>query len=161
LVSTVEDFGIKGELPSHPELLDWLAVEFMDNGWSMKKLLRHLVLSATYRQSSRLTPALREKDPHNRLYARGPRLRMEAEMTRDMALAAAALLSLKQSGPPGRPYQPDGLWNRIGGMRVEYVVSPAEDRHRRGIYVVWKRSVPYASFVTFDATARYACTVKR
>jgi hypothetical protein len=161
LVSTVEDFGIKGEPPTHPELLDWLAVEFMENGWSMKKLLRQIVLSATYRQSSKLTPRLREKDDQNRLYARGPRFRMDAEMIRDNALTAAGLLSLKQFGPPVRPYQPDGLWNRIGGTRVEYVVSPGEDRYRRGIYVVWKRSVPYASFVNFDATARYACTVKR
>jgi mono/diheme cytochrome c family protein len=161
LVSTVEDFGIKGEPPSHPELLDWLAVEFMDKGWSMKKLLKTIVLSSTYRQSSRMTPLLRAKDDQNRLYARGPRFRMDAEMIRDNALAAAGLLSLKQFGPPIRPFQPDGLWNRIGGTRVEYVMSSDDERHRRGIYVVWKRSVPYPSFVNFDATARYACTVKR
>ena len=161
IVATIEDFGIKGEAPTHPELLDWLAVEFMDSGWSMKKTLRHILLSATYRQSSNLTPLLREKDDQNRLYGRGPRLRLDAEMIRDNALAAAGLLSRKQFGPPVRPYQPDGLWTRIGGERVEYVVSPGEDRHRRGLYVVWKRSVPYPSFVNFDATSRYACTVKR
>jgi hypothetical protein len=161
IVSTVEDFGIKGEAPTHPELLDWLAVEFMDNGWSMKKILKHIVLSATYRQSSKLTAALRERDDQNRLYARGPRFRMDAEMIRDNALSAAGLLSLKSFGPPVRPYQPEGLWQRIGGVRVEYVMSPGEDRYRRGVYVVWKRSVPYPSFVNFDATNRYACTVKR
>src|SRR5581483_3909692 len=157
IVSTVEDFGIKGEAPTHPELLDWLALEFMGSAdavagnppsaipnpkgspWSMKHILREIVLSATYRQASKLTPELREKDPQNKLYGRGPRFRMDAEMIRDNALAAAGLLSLKQFGPPIRPYQPDGLWNRIGGMRVEYVVSPEGDRYRRGIYVVWKR----------------------
>jgi mono/diheme cytochrome c family protein len=161
LVGTLEDFGVKGEPPSHPELLDWLAVELMDNGWSMKKLLRHIVLSATYQQSARLTPELRAKDDQNRLLARGPRFRMDAEMIRDNALAVSGLLSRKQAGPPVRPYQPEGLWNRIGGVKVAYVMSPGADRYRRGVYVVWKRSVPYPSFVNFDATARYMCTVKR
>ncbi len=161
IVGTDEDFGIKGEPPTHPELLDWLAVAFRDDGWSMKRLLRTLVLSATYRQSSRLTPELRERDDQNRLYARMPRLRLDAEMIRDNALTAADLLSRKQFGPPIRPYQPEGLWNKIGGERIEYVVSPGADRHRRGLYVVWKRSAPYPSFVSFDATARLACTVRR
>jgi hypothetical protein len=161
IVSTVEDFGIKGEPPTHPELLDWLAVDFMDNGWSMKKVLKQIVMSATYRQSARLTAELRACDDQNKLHARGPRFRMDAEMIRDNALAAAGLLSKKQFGPPVRPYQPEGLWNKIGGDRVEYVVSPGEDRQRRGIYVVWKRGAPYPSFVSFDATARLACTVKR
>jgi hypothetical protein len=160
LVSTPEDFGAKGEPPTHPELLDWLAVEFMD-GWSQKHLLRTIVTSATYRQSSRLTPALLARDPSNRLLARGPRFRMEAEMIRDNALAAAGLLSRKSFGPPVRPYQPEGLWTKLGGDPVEYVVSPGEDRYRRGVYVVWKRASPYPSFVHFDATARLACTVKR
>jgi mono/diheme cytochrome c family protein len=162
LVSTVEDFGIKGEPPTHPELLDWLAVEFMDNGWSVKKLLRTMVTSATYRQSAKLTPELLARDDQNRLLARGSRFRMDAEMIRDNALAAAGLLSLKQGGPPVRPYQPEGLWNnKVGGERIEYIVSPGEDRYRRGIYVVWKRTSLYPSFVNFDATARLACTVKR
>jgi hypothetical protein len=161
LVSTVEDFGVKGELPTHPELLDWLAVEFMDNGWSMKRLLRTVVLSATYRQSSRLTPALRGRDNQNLLLARGPRVRLDAETIRDNALAASGLLSHKAFGPPIRPYQPEGLWLKIGGAKVEYRISPGEDRYRRGLYVVWKRGAPYPSFVNFDATARLACTVKR
>jgi hypothetical protein len=120
-----------------------------------------IVTSATYRQSSRVTPALLARDDQNRLYARGPRFRLDAETIRDNALAAAGLLSRKQGGPPVRPYQPDGLWTKIGGDRVDYVVSPGEERHRRGVYVVWKRAAPYPSFMNFDASARLACTVKR
>jgi hypothetical protein len=161
IVSTVEDFGVKGEPPTHPELLDWLAVDFMDGGWSVKKLLRTMVTSATYRQSSRLTPELRPRDAPNKLYARGPRFRMDAEMIRDNALSIAGLISLKQGGPPIRPYQPEGVWAKVGGAKVEYRVSPGAERYRRGIYVVWKRGSPYPSFVNFDATARLACTVKR
>jgi hypothetical protein len=161
IVPTVEDFGIKGEQPTHPELLNWLAVEFVENGWSMKKLLKTIVLSATYQQSSRVTPELLEKDDLNRLLARGPRLRMDAEMIRDNALAISGLLSLKQFGPPIRPYQPDGIWNKVGGTAYQYEVSPGSEQHRRGIYVVLKRGAPYPSFSNFDATARLACTVKR
>jgi hypothetical protein len=166
IVETVEDFGIKGQPPTHPELLDWLAVEFMtpaggQRGWSMKRLLREIVASATYRQSSKLTPALLERDDQNKLYARGPRLRMDAEMIRDNALAIAGLLSKKQFGPPVRPYQPEGVWLKVGGARLEYEMSPGEDRYRRGIYVVLKRGAPYPSFVNFDASARLACTAKR
>jgi hypothetical protein len=161
IVPTVEDFGIKGEQPTHPELLNWLAVEFVENGWSMKKLLKKIVLSATYQQSSRVTPELLEKDDLNRLLARGPRLRMDAEMIRDNALAISGLLSLKQFGPPIRPYQPDGIWNKVGGTAYQYEVSPGSEQHRRGIYVVLKRGTPYPSFSNFDATARLACTVKR
>ena len=162
IVGTLEDFGIKGEPPTHPELLDWLAVEFMAHGWSMKHMHRLIVLSATYRQSSRVTPQLLARDDQNRLYARGPRFRLDAETIRDNALAIAGLLSLKQGGPPVRPYQPPGLWeSKVGGDRVTYEVSEGEDAWRRGIYTVWKRSSPYPSFVNFDATARTACTVRR
>lgn len=161
LVTTPEDFGIKGELPTHPELLDWLACEFMDNGWSMKKLLKTIVMSATYRQSSRVTPELFARDDQNLLYARGPRHRLEAEMIRDNALAIAGLLSLKQGGAPIKPYQPDGLWVKVGGQRYDYEVSPGEEKYRRGLYVVIKRGAPYPSFVNFDANARLACRVKR
>lgn len=161
LVSTVEDFGIKGEAPTHPELLDWLAVEFMENGWAMKHVLRTIVLSNAYQQSSRVTPELYARDDRNRLIARGARFRLDAERIRDNALAAAGLISLKQSGPPIRPYQPDGLWTKVGGEKVEYIVSPGEEKHRRGIYVVWKRGSPYPSFINFDAGSRLACTVKR
>jgi hypothetical protein len=166
IVETVEDFGIKGQPPTHPELLDWLAVEFMtpadgSPGWSMKKTLRTIVTSATYRQSSRITRELWAYDDRNFLYARGPRSRMDAETVRDNALSVSGLLSKKQFGPPIRPFQPDGVWVKVGGAKAEYEVSSAEDRYRRGIYVVLKRGAPYPSFVNFDASARLACTAKR
>ena len=172
LVPTVFDFGRKGKPPTHPELLDWLAVELMEPSiasegrtppapWSMKHVLRLIVLSSTYRQSSKLTPEAAERDDRNLLYARGPRLRLDAEAIRDNALAIAGLLSKKQFGPPIKPPQPDGLWTKVGGERYEYVVSPGEDKYRRGLYVVWKRGSPYPSFINFDASQRTACTVKR
>ncbi|HEV7401494.1 MAG TPA: DUF1553 domain-containing protein [Chthoniobacteraceae bacterium] len=161
LVGTPEDFGIKGEPPTHPELLDWLAVDFMESGWSMKAVLRRIVTSATYRQSSRITPELLARDDQNKLLARGPRVRLEAEAIRDNALAIAGLLSLKRGGPPIRPPQPDGLWDKVGGEKYDYVVSAGEEKFRRGLYVVLKRSAPYPSFVNFDAGARMACTVRR
>ncbi len=161
IVATVEDFGLRGEPPSHPDLLDWLAVELVESGWSMKHVLRQIVMSATYRQSSKRSPEMQSRDDQNLLVARGPRFRMDAEMIRDNALAAAGLLSRKQHGPPIRPYQPTGFWVKVGGDPLDYIVSPIEDRYRRGVYVVWKRGTPYPSFVNFDATARLACTVKR
>ena len=160
IVSTVEDFGIKGELPTHPELLDWLAIEFMEHGWSTKRLLKTIVMSATYCQSSRLLPELLAKDDRNLLLAHGPRFRMDAEMIRDNALSIAGLLSHQRGGPSIRPYQPDGLWVKVGGTKVEYVVSSGEARYRRGVYVVWKRGRRYPSFVNFDASARLACKLK-
>jgi mono/diheme cytochrome c family protein len=161
IVSTPEDFGIKGEPPSHPELLDWLAVELMDRGWSQKKLLRLIVTSATYRQNSRVSPEMLERDPRNHLLARGPRFRLSAEAVRDNALAIAGLLDLKQFGPPIHPPQPDGLWAKVGGQQYDYVVSPGSEQYRRGIYVVLKRGSPYPSFVNFDASSRPACRVRR
>jgi mono/diheme cytochrome c family protein len=165
LVTTPEDFGVKGEPPTHPELLDWLAVEFMEptgaKPWSVKRLLRTVVLSSAYRQSSRLTPELRAKDPENRLLARGARFRLDAEGIRDNALSIAGLLSTKLGGAPVRPPQPEGLWVKVGGERYDYVVSPGEDKYRRGLYVVWKRAAPYPSFVAFDAPGRVACRVSR
>ncbi|MCD6050121.1 MAG: Planctomycete cytochrome, partial [Verrucomicrobia bacterium] len=161
LVATAEDFGIKGEVPTHPELLDWLAVEFMDKGWSMKQTLKTMVMSATYRQASRVSTELLALDDQNKLYARGPRFRMDAEMIRDNALAMAGLINLEQGGPPIKPYQPEGLWRKVGGQQYDYVVSPGEEKYRRGVYVVWKRGAPYPSFTTFDASGRMACTVKR
>lgn len=161
LVATPEDFGIKGENPTHPELLDWLACEFMDGGWSQKKLLKTIVTSATYRQSSRVTSELIRKDDRNRLYARGPRHRLEAELIRDNALAIAGLLNSQLGGPPIKPYQPDGLWVKVGGQRYDYEVSPGAEKHRRGLYVVWKRAAPFPSFVSFDANNRMTCRVQR
>jgi len=161
LVATPEDFGLKGEAPSHPELLDWLAVEFHDNGGSIKHLLKTIVMSATYRQSSAVRTELHEQDDRNRLLARGARFRMDAETIRDNALAVAGLINLKQGGPPIKPYQPDGLWVKVGGQRYDYEVSPGEDRFRRGLYVVCKRGSPYPSFVNFDANNRMSCRVNR
>ena len=161
LVTTPEDFGIKGDPPTDLRLLDWLACEFMDNGWSMKKVLKTIVTSATYRQSSKATPELLACDDQNLLYARGPRYRLDAETIRDNALAIAGLLNLKQGGQPIKPYQPDGLWVKVGGQRYDYEVSPGDEKYRRGLYVVWKRGAPYPSFVNFDANARMACRVRR
>jgi hypothetical protein len=161
LVSTPEDFGIKGQPPTHPELLNWLAVEYRENGWSQKKLLKLILTSETYRQQSKVTPQLRDRDPQNRLLTRGPSFRLSAEGIRDNALAIAGLLDKKQFGPPIYPPQPDGLWNKVGGEKYEYTVSPGSEQHRRGIYVVLKRMSPNPSMITFDATARLSCRVKR
>lgn len=161
IVTTPEDFGVRGERPTHPELLDWLAVEFMETGWSQKQLLRLIVTSSTYRRSSRETPESLERDPRNLLLARGSRFRLSAEGIRDNALAVSGLLNLKQFGPPIRPPQPAGLWDKQGGQKYDYIVSPGDEQYRRGIYVVLKRTAPYPSFINFDSTARLACRVKR
>jgi len=162
IVKTLEDFGFQGDAPTHMELLNWLAAEFMEHGWSMKHMLKLMVMSNTYRQSSNVSPELLARDAFNQLHGRGPRFRMDAEMIRDNALAIAGLLSLKQGGPPVRPYQPRGLWdNKVGGAYLTYEVSAGGDAYRRGIYTVVKRTVPYPSFTTFDASARTACTIRR
>ena len=161
LVATPEDFGIKGDLSTHPELLDWLAVEFVENGWSTKQLLKTIVMSATYQQSSAVTQVASERDAPNQLLARGARLRMDAERIRDNALSISGLLSLKQFGPPIRPYQPDGIWSKVGGTAYKYEVSPGSEQYRRGVYVVIRRGTPYPSFVNFDASARLTCTIER
>lgn len=161
LVRTPEDFGIKGDRPTHSKLLDWLAVEFVDSGWSMKHILKTIVLSATYQQSSQLTDELIETDDRNLTLARGPRVRMDAEMVRDNALAVSGLISLKQAGPPIKPFQPANLWTKVGGQNYPYVVSPGDEKFRRGVYVVIKRGSPYPSFMNFDGSPRFACTVQR
>jgi hypothetical protein len=161
LVRTPEDFGIKGEPPTHPELLDWLACELMENGWSMKRLLRAIVTSQTYKQSSEMTPALRERDDRNLLLARGPRFRLDAELIRDNALAIAGLLNTRLGGEPIRPPQPKGLWTKVGGKAYDYQTSPGTEQYRRGLFVVIKRGSPYPSLVNFDANARMTCRVKR
>jgi mono/diheme cytochrome c family protein len=160
LVLTSEDFGSQGERPSHPELLDWLAVELMENGWSQKKVLRQIVTSATYRQSSRATAAQLASDPDNRLLARGPRFRVEAEMVRDLALSASGLLSAKVGGPSVYPVQPEGVWNNPYS-KVKWETSAGEDRYRRSLYTFIRRTSPYPSLVTFDAPSREFCTVRR
>lgn len=161
LVESVEDFGSAGQRPSHPELLDWLAVRFSTTlGWSQKKLLREITLSATYRQDAAITATLLEKDPGNRLLARGPRTRLSAEMVRDQALAVSGLLSAKIGGPPVMPPQPEGIWRTVynGG---KWVTSPGEDKHRRALYTFIRRTSGYPSFLTFDAPSREVCAVRR
>lgn len=160
IVETLEEFGSQGDLPTHPELLDWLAVAFMEQGWSMKDLARKIVLSATYRQDARITPALREQDPYNRLLARGPRFRLEAEMLRDQALAAAGLLSDTMYGPSVMPYQPEGIWQIVYSSE-QWETSEGDDRYRRGLYTYWRRTSPYPSFTTFDAPSREVCEIRR
>jgi hypothetical protein len=159
LVRTSEDFGSQGEMPSHPELLDWLASEFMRSGWDVQHMLRLMLTSATYRQSSRLTPALLAADPENRLLARGPRFRMNAEFVRDQALAAAGLLSEKVGGKSVRPYHPPGLYEQVASGR--YVQDTGEGVHRRSLYTYWKRSVPHPAMIAFDAPGREVCTLRR
>lgn len=160
LVRTGDDFGIRSEPPSHPELLDTLAVEFMESGWDLKQLHRRIALSATYAQSAALDPAKVERDPENRLLARGPRQRLAAEMIRDSALSLSGLLVEKIGGPSVKPFQPDGLWKEIAGSR-DYVRDEGEDQYRRALYVYWKRGAPYPSLLTFDAAKRETCTVAR
>ena len=161
LVETEEDFGTQGELPSHPELLDWLAVEFRDtHGWSQKKLCKTIVMSATYRQSSHVSAELLERDPRNRLLARGPRFRLEAEMIRDQALAVSGLLSRKLYGPPVMPPQPDGVWKTVYNSG-RWVTSKGEDRYRRGLYTFAKRTTAYPSFLLLDAGSGEVCLPRR
>ncbi|HEV2970060.1 MAG TPA: PSD1 and planctomycete cytochrome C domain-containing protein [Pirellulales bacterium] len=160
IVLTIEDFGTKGERPMHPELLDWLATDFIRRDWDLKAMHRLIVTSATYRQSSRATPELLERDPQNRLLARGPRVRLEAELVRDQALAASGLLSPKIGGPSVMPPQPDGIWSSpYSGDR--WATAAGEDRCRRGLYTFWKRTAPYPSFTSFDAPSREFCVVRR
>ncbi|MEM8952828.1 MAG: PSD1 and planctomycete cytochrome C domain-containing protein [Verrucomicrobiota bacterium] len=161
IVSTVEDFGTQSEPPTHPGLLDWLAVEFVESGWSMKHVLKKMVMSKTYRQDSALRPDLLEEDLGNRYLARGPRFRMSAEMIRDNALAVSGLLSTKMGGEPIMPYQPPGMWRQVGRNEPKWVDAQDEDRFRRGIYVIWRRAAPYPSFVNFDGPDRGSCVVKR
>ncbi len=153
LVETVEDFGTQGERPTHPELLDWMATEFMRRSWNMKAMLRLIVTSATYRQSSRSTPELIERDPYNRLYARAPRFRVSAEAVRDIALEASGLLSPKIGGPSVYPYQPDGVWTQLYSSD-QWATSKGEDKYRRGIYTFWRRTSAYPAFMSFDAPSR-------
>lgn len=160
IVETSEDFGSQGDLPTHPELLDWLATEFMRDGWSMKKIKRTIVTSATYMQSSRVTPQLVERDPYNKLLARGPRFRVDAETVRDIALAASGLLSPKIGGPSVFPYQPEGVWDQPYSG-VKWVESSGENRYRRGVYTFIRRTSAYPSLLTFDAPSREFCTVRR
>jgi hypothetical protein len=165
IVKSVNDFGSQGEWPRHPELLDWLACQFRDGGgsnhahpWDIKALVKLIVTSSTYRQSAVVTPGLLQRDRFNRLLTRGPRLRLDAELIRDNALAIGGLLNLKIGGPSVKPYQPAGLWDVTDS---KYEQSHGPDLYRRGMYVYWKRAVHYPSFATFDAPSREICTAQR
>ena len=161
IVLTSEEFGSQGERPFHPELLDWLALEFMEGEWDVKRFLKILVMSAAYQQSSHVSDEMAARDPDNRLVARGPRVRLTAEMIRDQALAVSGLLSSKMYGVPVRPPQPSlGLKAAFGGG-TDWKTSAGEDKFRRGVYTSWRRSSPYPSMATFGAPNREVCTVRR
>ena len=158
-VKTTEDFGVQSERPSHPELLDWLALEFVKNGWDLKALHRRIVLSSTYRQSSAVTPALRERDPDNRLLARMSRYRLPSWMIRDQALYLSGLLVEKQGGPSVKPYQPDGVWAESTFGKKRYSPDKGEALYRRSLYTFWRRIVGPTMF--FDEAKRQTCEVRR
>jgi hypothetical protein len=161
IVETVEDFGTSGTLPSHPALLDYLALRFQnEHSWSLKRLLREIVLSSTYRQSSRVTATSLAADPHNRLLSRGPRLRLTAEMIRDQALVLSGRFAPKMYGPPVMPPQPEGIWRSVYSD-AKWETDTGEDRYRRAIYTYWKRTSSYPSMMTFDMPSREVCTMRR
>ena len=164
LVRTSGDFGITGELPSHPELLDWLAVDFREHGWDVKRLFRHVVTSAAYRQSVGITPEKLAADRDNRLLSRGPRYRLDAEVIRDQALAVSGLLVRRLGGPSVKPYQPDGVWTAVAmpeSNTKKYVAGSGDDLYRRSLYWFWKRSAPPTSLDIFNAPSREVCVVRR
>lgn len=164
LVETAGDFGSQGAWPSHPELLDWLAVEFRESGWNIKHVLRLMVLSNTYRQSSKVVPEMVQRDPNNVLLARGPRFRLDAEVIRDTALNVGGLLVEKVGGKSVKPYQPEGIWEAvgfIGSNTREFKQDSGDDLYRRSLYTFWKRTAPPPSLLTFDAPSRENCTVRR
>ncbi|MEK6476234.1 DUF1553 domain-containing protein [Catalinimonas sp. 4WD22] len=163
IVGTLDDFGSQGDLPTHPALLDWLAVSFVESGWDTKALQKKIVMSATYRQTSMASEELLRQDPQNLLLAHGPKRRLPAEMIRDNALAASGLLVRKIGGPSVKPYQPPGLWREkasVVGER-EYKAGEGDDLYRRSLYTYWRRTIPPPSMLTFDADARNVCTVER
>jgi hypothetical protein len=164
IVKTAEDFGTKGEWPSHPELLDWMATEFIRTGWDVKQVVRLMVTSATYRQDSRVTPQLAQMDPDNRWLARGPRFRLAAETLRDNALALGGLLNPKMGGRGVRPYQPAGIWEAVGytaSNTAKYTQDHGDDIYRRSLYLFWKRTAPPPLMTTFDAPSREQCRARR
>jgi hypothetical protein len=160
LVKTTEDFGSQGEYPSHPELLDWLATEFMESKWDLKHMVKVMVSSATYRQDSRTTEEWSQRDPENRLLAHGPRLRLPAEAIRDQALAASGLLAGKLGGPSVKPYQPAGLWEEQSMQNMDYKQDHGADLYRRSLYMYWKRTIAPPMMVNFDASTRESCVVR-
>jgi hypothetical protein len=166
LVKTSDDFGFQGEAPSHPELLDWMATEFIRTGWDVKAMQKEIVMSATYRQSAATTDEVLQKDLYNRLLARGPRFRLDSEVIRDQALAVSGLLNEEIGGPSVYPVQPPNLWKEIGFLRPEigmdeWPLSEGPDLYRRGVYTFWRRVCTYPLFATFDAPSREVCTARR
>ena len=164
IVTTPEDFGTMGAAPSHPELMDWLAVEFRESGWDVKKLFKLMLTSATYRQAAVVTADKLEKDRHNVLLSHGPRFRMDAEMVRDHALSSAGLLTKRMYGRPAKPYQPTDIWNMVGlpgGDTRNYIQDQGENLYRRSIYSFWKRMSPPPNLEAFNAPSREVCTVRR
>jgi hypothetical protein len=164
LVKTAEDFGAKGEYPSHPELLDWLATEFIRTGWDVRAMVRLFVTSATYRQDSHVSPKLLESDPENRLLGRGPRYRLDAEELRDYALDVGGLINLKIGGRGVRPYQPAGIWEAVGyttSNTAKYTQDHGDALYRRSLYLFWKRTAPPPTMITFDAPSREKCWARR
>lgn len=165
LVESSYDFGNQGALPSHPELLDFLAIKFRTEGWDVKQMMKYMALSATYQQSTEISPEMQEKDPENTYLARAPRLRLSAEMIRDQALKISGLLNPEVGGPSVKPYQPEGIWEETtgggGGSTSTYIQSTGKDLYRKSLYTFWKRTVPPPSMMTFDASSRDLCTVKR
>jgi hypothetical protein len=159
LVRTPEDFGLQGERPTHPEVLDWLAVEFMESGWNVKHILKLIVTSATYRQTSDVSEELRNRDPENRLLARGARFRLPSWMLRDAALRSAGLLNTALGGPPVRPYQPDGVWEEMFMGRFKYEPSEGAAQYRRTLYAFWRRAI--APTFLFDSAQRRVCEVRQ
>jgi hypothetical protein len=158
LVQTPEDFGVQGDPPTHPRLLDWLAVDFVESGWDIQRILKQMVMSATYRQSSQVAPQLLVRDPDNRLLARAPRPRLPANVLRDQALAVSGLLIERQGGPSVKPYQPAGLWREASNFR--YQVGKGEQLYRRSLYSYWKRTLAPPSMAVLDAADREWCSVK-
>jgi hypothetical protein len=161
LVKTLDDFGSQGAWPTHPELLDWLAVEFRESGWDVKHLLKLMALSRTYRQSSQMDEALKHRDPYNYLLARQNRWRLDAEMVRDNALAVSGLLVRKVDGPSVKPYQPSGYWAMLNFPKREWQNDTGDGLYRRGLYTYWCRTFPHPSLLAFDAPSREECTVER
>jgi hypothetical protein len=161
IVQTSDNFGTQGAQPTHPELLDWLARDFVDNlHWDTKRLLKTIALSATYRQSSKASLQLLARDPANALLARGPSRRLTAEMIRDQALASSGLLVERLGGPPVKPYQPEGLWDLAMGQ-PSYIPDKGEGLYRRSLYTFWKRSIPPPAMMVFDAADKNTCTARR
>jgi hypothetical protein len=161
IVETSDNFGRQGSFPTHPELLDWLARDFAEHDWDMKRLLKLIAVSATYQQTSRASPELLSRDPANELLARGPARRLTAEMMRDQALAVGGLLVEKMGGPSVKPYQPEGLWEEKAMGAPKYEQGKGEELYRRSLYTFWKRTVPHPAMIAFDASERNVCTVRR